>query len=111
MHALVGCCCYYYTYVIYLAGSYLSINHVVPALFFYIHFVVLKYVQAIVGDKTIAFLLMDQEMYSGMSAIGPASPTIDRGIALHKVCLLVLVHCLLQADLKLHLMSNYTMHI
>lgn len=66
--------------------------------------------QAIVGDKTIAFLLMDKEMYSGMSAIGPASPIIDRGIALHKVCLLVLVHCLPQADLKLHLISNYTMH-
>ncbi|KAL1814970.1 hypothetical protein ACET3Z_017544 [Daucus carota] len=41
--------------------------------------------QAIVGDKTIAFLLMDQEMYSGMSALGPASPAIDRGIALHKM--------------------------
>ncbi|XP_063947139.1 1,4-alpha-glucan-branching enzyme 1, chloroplastic/amyloplastic isoform X3 [Daucus carota subsp. sativus] len=41
--------------------------------------------QAIVGDKTIAFLLMDQEMYSGMSALVAASPTIDRGIALHKM--------------------------
>uniref|UniRef100_A0A162AB90 1,4-alpha-glucan branching enzyme n=1 Tax=Daucus carota subsp. sativus TaxID=79200 RepID=A0A162AB90_DAUCS len=40
---------------------------------------------AIVGDKTIAFLLMDQEMYSGMSALVAASPTIDRGIALHKM--------------------------
>lgn len=43
------------------------------------------YVQAIVGDKTIAFLLMDQEMYSGMSSLVAASPAIDRGIALHKV--------------------------
>ena len=42
--------------------------------------------QAIVGDKTIAFLLMDKEMYSGMSCLTDASPTIDRGIALHKVC-------------------------
>lgn len=41
--------------------------------------------QAIVGDKTIAFLLMDREMYSGMSALVAASPTIDRGIALHKM--------------------------
>lgn len=42
-------------------------------------------VQSIVGDKTIAFFLMDKEMYSGMSCLIDASPTIDRGIALHKV--------------------------
>ncbi|KAL0016830.1 hypothetical protein SO802_003899 [Lithocarpus litseifolius] len=41
--------------------------------------------QAIVGDKTMAFLLMDKEMYSGMSCLTDASPTIDRGIALHKM--------------------------
>ncbi|KAF3974986.1 hypothetical protein CMV_001728 [Castanea mollissima] len=41
--------------------------------------------QAIVGDKTIAFFLMDKEMYSGMSCLTDASPTIDRGIALHKM--------------------------
>ncbi|CAL5384496.1 unnamed protein product [Camellia sinensis] len=41
--------------------------------------------QAIVGDKTIAFLLMDVEMYSGMSCLVDASPTIERGIALHKM--------------------------
>lgn len=41
--------------------------------------------QAIVGDKTIAFFLMDEEMYSGMSCLTDASPTIERGIALHKV--------------------------
>ena len=39
------------------------------------------------GDKTIAFLLMDKEMYSGMSSLAEASPTIERGIALHKVWL------------------------
>lgn len=38
------------------------------------------------GDKTIAFFLMDKEMYSGMSCLKDASPTVDRGIALHKVC-------------------------
>lgn len=37
------------------------------------------------GDKTIAFFLMDREMYSGMSCLTDASPTIERGIALHKV--------------------------
>ncbi|KAK6939075.1 Alpha-amylase/branching enzyme, C-terminal all beta [Dillenia turbinata] len=41
--------------------------------------------QAIVGDKTIAFLLMDKEMYSGMSCLEDASPIIERGIALHKM--------------------------
>ncbi|XP_022946220.1 1,4-alpha-glucan-branching enzyme 1, chloroplastic/amyloplastic-like [Cucurbita moschata] len=41
--------------------------------------------QSIVGDKTIAFLLMDKEMYSGMSCLTEASPVVERGIALHKM--------------------------
>eukprot|EP00252_Welwitschia_mirabilis_P009173 TRINITY_DN21526_c0_g1_i3.p1 TRINITY_DN21526_c0_g1~~TRINITY_DN21526_c0_g1_i3.p1 ORF type:complete len:776 (+),score=154.88 TRINITY_DN21526_c0_g1_i3:122-2449(+) len=41
--------------------------------------------QAIVGDKTFAFLLMDQEMYFGMSCLQPLSKIVDRGIALHKM--------------------------
>ncbi|KAE8720685.1 1,4-alpha-glucan-branching enzyme 1 [Hibiscus syriacus] len=41
--------------------------------------------QSIIGDKTIAFFLMDKEMYSGMSCLGDASPAIERGIALHKM--------------------------
>ncbi|KAF6157791.1 hypothetical protein GIB67_038259 [Kingdonia uniflora] len=41
--------------------------------------------QAIVGDRTFAFILMDTEMYSGMSCLTDASPTIERGIALHKM--------------------------
>lgn len=41
--------------------------------------------QSIVGDKTIAFTLMDKEMYTSMSDLQPASPVIDRGIALHKM--------------------------
>jgi 1,4-alpha-glucan branching enzyme len=41
--------------------------------------------QALVGDQTIAFRLMGAEMYSGMSALQPASPLIDRGMSLHKV--------------------------
>ncbi|KAK4489907.1 hypothetical protein RD792_000555 [Penstemon davidsonii] len=41
--------------------------------------------QAIVGDKTIAFTLMDEEMYSGMSSLTEASPVVERGIALHKM--------------------------
>ncbi|BDD02740.1 alpha amylase C-terminal domain-containing protein [Aureibacter tunicatorum] len=40
--------------------------------------------QAIVGDKTIAFRLMDKEMYWHMNADDP-NFVIDRGIALHKM--------------------------
>ncbi|KAL1493449.1 hypothetical protein ABEB36_011499 [Hypothenemus hampei] len=41
--------------------------------------------QALVGDKTIAFWLMDKEMYTHMSVVSPPSAIIDRGIALHKM--------------------------
>jgi len=41
--------------------------------------------QALVGDKTIAFWLMDKEMYDGMSLLTPANLIVDRGIALHKM--------------------------
>lgn len=40
--------------------------------------------QALVGDKTIAFRLMDAEMYTHMSCSTP-SLVIDRGMALHKM--------------------------
>ena len=40
--------------------------------------------QALVGDKTLAFWLMDQEMYWHMNKDDP-HPVIDRGIALHKM--------------------------
>lgn len=40
--------------------------------------------QALVGDKTVAFWLMDAEMYDKMS-LDSNSQIIDRGIALHKV--------------------------
>lgn len=41
--------------------------------------------QALVGDKTIAFWLMDKEMYTNMSLLSPPSIIIDRGLALHKM--------------------------
>mmetsp|Transcript_10988 Transcript_10988/g.19036 ORF Transcript_10988/g.19036 Transcript_10988/m.19036 type:complete len:859 (+) Transcript_10988:107-2683(+) len=41
--------------------------------------------QALVGDKTIAFWLMDKDMYSFMGLEGPQSPVVDRGLALHKM--------------------------
>ncbi|KIY50326.1 glycoside hydrolase family 13 protein [Fistulina hepatica ATCC 64428] len=41
--------------------------------------------QALVGDKTLAFWLMDKEMYTHMSDLTPMTPVIARGIALHKM--------------------------
>eukprot|EP00878_Enallax_costatus_P000275 GHUV01000346.1.p1 GENE.GHUV01000346.1~~GHUV01000346.1.p1 ORF type:complete len:864 (+),score=177.11 GHUV01000346.1:148-2739(+) len=47
--------------------------------------------QALVGDKTIAFWLMDKEMYDYMASPGhgPQSPVVDRGVALHKMIRLI----------------------
>jgi 1,4-alpha-glucan branching enzyme len=44
--------------------------------------------QALVGDKTLAFWLMDKEMYWHMAKDDP-HPVIERGIALHKMIRLV----------------------
>ncbi|KAG6335105.1 hypothetical protein ID866_3974 [Astraeus odoratus] len=49
--------------------------------------------QALVGDKTLAFWLMDKEMYTNMSDLTQMTPTIARGLALHKMIRL-LVHSL-----------------
>ena len=49
--------------------------------------------QALVGDKTLAFWLMDADMYTGMSSLYPPSATVSRGLALHKTIRL-LVHSL-----------------
>ncbi|PVU99534.1 hypothetical protein BB559_000022 [Furculomyces boomerangus] len=45
--------------------------------------------QALVGDKTIAFWLMDKEMYTNMSDLTPLTPIISRGMSLHKMIRLV----------------------
>lgn len=45
--------------------------------------------QALVGDKTIAFWLMDKEMYTNMSVLTELTPIIDRGLSLHKLIRLV----------------------
>ncbi|KAJ1918438.1 alpha-1,4-glucan branching enzyme [Mycoemilia scoparia] len=47
--------------------------------------------QALVGDKTLAFWLMDKEMYTNMSDLTDRTPIIDRGIALHKMIRLVTI--------------------
>lgn len=41
--------------------------------------------QALVGDKTIAFWLMDKEMYTNMSDLSERTQVIDRGLAFHKL--------------------------
>ena len=43
------------------------------------------------GDKTLAFWMMDAEMYTGMSSLYPQSAVVARGLALHKMIRL-LVH-------------------
>ena len=45
--------------------------------------------QALVGDKTIAFWLMDKLMYTHMSTLSDPNIVIDRGIALHKMIRLI----------------------
>ncbi len=45
--------------------------------------------QALVGDKTIIFRLIDADMYWFMSKHGNSSFTVDRGLALHKIIRLV----------------------
>eukprot|EP00929_Paragymnodinium_shiwhaense_P058142 TRINITY_DN2911_c0_g1_i2.p1 TRINITY_DN2911_c0_g1~~TRINITY_DN2911_c0_g1_i2.p1 ORF type:complete len:816 (-),score=181.57 TRINITY_DN2911_c0_g1_i2:519-2966(-) len=49
--------------------------------------------QAIVGDKTLAFWLMDAEMYTGMSLFQTPQPSmvVDRGLALHKMVRLLVL--------------------
>lgn len=54
--------------------------------------------QALVGDKTLAFRLMDAEMYNNMSIFVSPTDRILRGIALHKMIRLVtlsIIFCLL----------------
>ena len=59
--------------------------------------------QAMVGDKTIAFWLMDQAMYWHMDRAGH-SDVVDRGIALHK--LIRLVTFSLAGEAYLNFMGN-----
>lgn len=45
--------------------------------------------QALVGDKTIIFRLIDADMYWGMSKFDAPKQTVDRGLALHKMIRLI----------------------
>lgn len=59
--------------------------------------------QALVGDKTLSFRLMDKEMYTSMS-VGDDNFIIDRGIALHKMIRLFTIA--LGGDAWLNFMGN-----
>jgi len=62
--------------------------------------------QAIVGDKTLAFWLMDAEMYNGMSLINrpSASHQVERGLSLHKMVRLLVLG--LGGEAYLNFMGN-----
>jgi len=60
--------------------------------------------QALVGDKTIAFWLMDKEMYTHMSALSEPNAIINRGIALHN--LITLITHVLGGEAYLNFMGN-----
>ncbi len=59
--------------------------------------------QALVGDKTIAFRLMDKEMYFNMR-VSDQNPVIDRGMALHKMIRLFTIS--LGGEAYLNFMGN-----
>jgi len=56
------------------------------------------------SSKTIAFWLMDKEMYDGMTILVPSNLIIDRGIALHKM--IRLITCALGGQGYLTFMGN-----
>ncbi|XP_006612791.1 1,4-alpha-glucan-branching enzyme isoform X1 [Apis dorsata] len=60
--------------------------------------------QALVGDKTIAFWLMDKEMYFHMSTLSSPNVIINRGIALHN--LITLITHALGGEAYLNFMGN-----
>ena len=59
--------------------------------------------QALVGDKTLAFWLMDKEMYQGMS-LTDENLVVDRGMALHKIIRLLTIS--LGGNAYLNFMGN-----
>ena len=59
--------------------------------------------QALVGDKTLIFRLMDKEMYFSMNTESQ-SPVVDRGMALHKM--IRLVTAATAGDAYLNFMGN-----
>jgi len=60
--------------------------------------------QALVGDKSLAFWLMDKEMYTNMSVMTEETSIISRGIALHKMLRLLVQS--FAGDAYLNFMGN-----
>ncbi|KAG6455083.1 1,4-alpha-glucan-branching enzyme [Manduca sexta] len=60
--------------------------------------------QALVGDKTIAFWLMDATMYTHMSTLSEPSPVVERGLALH--CMIRLITHALGGEAYLNFIGN-----
>jgi 1,4-alpha-glucan branching enzyme len=60
--------------------------------------------QALVGDKSLAFHLMDAAMYTHMTTLVPRTPTIDRGLALLKLFRLLVAT--LAGDAYLNFIGN-----
>ncbi|XP_034834814.1 1,4-alpha-glucan-branching enzyme isoform X1 [Maniola hyperantus] len=60
--------------------------------------------QALVGDKTLAFWLMDASMYSHMSTLSEPSAVIERGLALH--CMIRLITHALGGEAYLNFIGN-----
>jgi 1,4-alpha-glucan branching enzyme len=56
-----------------------------------------------VGDKTLAFWLMDADMYTSMSIVGHSNPVIERGLALH--CMIRLITQALGGEAYLNFMG------
>lgn len=64
--------------------------------------------QAIVGDKTLSMWLFDREIYDNMSVLSPETPTIFRGMALHKMIRLLTLG--LGGEAYLNFMGNEYAH-
>lgn len=64
--------------------------------------------QALVGDKTLAFWLMDKEMYTSMSKLGKSSAVVSRGVALHKM--IRLLTCAMGGEAWLCFIGNEFAH-
>ncbi|KOB77542.1 Uncharacterized protein OBRU01_04000 [Operophtera brumata] len=60
--------------------------------------------QALVGDKTIAFWLMDAAMYTHMSTLSEPSAVVERGLALH--CMIRLITHALGGEAYLNFIGN-----
>jgi hypothetical protein len=64
--------------------------------------------QALVGDKTIAFWLMDATMYTHMSTLSEPNVLVSRGLALH--CMIRLITHALGGEAYLNFIGEHAIH-